>query len=1078
MKRLLYVLSILLALSSAAWAQDKVITGVVTGEDGKPIPGATVLVKGTATGAITDLDGKFTLSVAPDATTLVFSFIGLEKQEIAIGASTTISAKLLKSTKKLDEVVVTALGVEKKQKAIGYSQQQIGGDELRESGEQNLIEGLASKVAGVQVTSSGGSPGASSKIVIRGPSTINSNDNQPLIVLDGVPIDNSTDNTTSGDYAYDKNLSGVNNSNRALDINPDDIESVNVLKGPAAAALYGVRAGNGAIIITTKRGNTKGDKKLHVTIGASVEIDQVSQLPKLQNKYAQGTGGGVLDSVGNPSVGTYDTGDPGADGIYGTADDNSLGTNRSWGPTIASIKGKAYDHYKEFFKTSVGVNTEASISGGNDRATARLSFANLKQNGVIPNTNFNRTSVRVASDTKITDRWSLGVTADYTHSGGTKAQNGSNVSGVMLGLTRAPASADLIGTSDTAAHDPYKYASGQQRQYFYAYDNPFWTVYNNTFTDDVNRFIGNAFTTYKFTDWFDASYRLGTDVYTDQRQQNMAINSQGSISDYGLNGMVELNTKRNNELYGDLLLNFHHQIVKDFNGSVSLGHNFDRRDYQDLYSRAGNLTIPDFYNLSNGSILYASESRSTQKSTALFFDASFDYKNMLYFEATGRNEWSSTFGQKKNNFFYPSGNISFVFTELIKPNKWLSFGKIKGSIGQVGIAPPVYSSRTYFAVPNVSDGYTAGLSFPYLGQSGYGYSYNLVLGNPNLTPEKKLEYEVGTDLRFFNGRLTLDFTYYYNKTSDMIIQRPIASSSGFNTISDNSAVMRNQGIELVLGADVLKFEHNSFKWNVTFNISRNRNQVLSLAEGVSEVNISNGFSDIGGYVIAGQPYGVFYGTSWDRTSDGLLILDTSAAGGGLPLVKAQRGKVGDPNPKFLAGLRNTFSFKGITLSVLLDFRHGGDIWCGTCARLNRLGASAASADRERTYQINGAVQSGVDAQGNPTYTPYTSTVSAYDYFATYLGDGGNYATENAIFDGSWIRLREVTLSYRYNFKPNKLKIQAIDISFTGRNLWLKTKYPGVDPETSLTGASSNLGGFDYFNNPGTKSYILGFKAFF
>ncbi|MBN1186426.1 MAG: SusC/RagA family TonB-linked outer membrane protein, partial [Bacteroidales bacterium] len=1005
--------------SLSLWAQTKTITGKITGsDDGLPIPGAAIMVKGTSIGTVTNADGVYSLQIPDNATTLWVSYMGMKTQEVEIQGRSTINVALQSDTKQVDEVVVTAMGISREKKSLGYSVQDIKGEQLTRSGESNVINTLTSKVAGVQVISSGGTPGASSKILIRGNSSFTGN-NQPLIVVDGIPIDNSTNNTVAGDYPYNANLQGVNNSNRALDLNPDDIESVTVLKGPSAAALYGARAANGAIVYTTKRGKSGA---MSIVYGINSEFNVVSKLPDEQRIYAQGA---IVEGVPTYQLGA---------------------TANSWGPKISSLAGvQAYNNTDDFFDTGVGVTHNLSITGGDEKNTFRVSFSRLNQEGIVPETEFTRTSARINADSKITSKLKASASASYTNSGGVKSQNGSNLSGMMLSLFRTPASWNLAD---------YQYEDGSSKNYFSAYDNPYWSAKNNPFTDNVDRFLGNIVFKYDILPWLNASYKLGADIYTDRRKQIFAIGSQ-NVDD--LLGQIEEHTIRYQQYYQDVVLSADHTWFEKLNTSLTAGGNISHEFTDALYGRGRQLNIPNFYNLKNATNLYADQTQTTIRNSALFFDAGFGWDNFAFINVTGRNEWSSTFGQSKNNFFYPSVSLSFVFSEFID-NRVLSFGKFRAARAVGGNSPSAYSSKTYYISPFFADGFTDGNSFPFLNQAGFTYSNTL--GNPDLKPEKTVETELGVDLKFFDNRLGFEFTWYNKETEDILVARPIAGSSGFQGIVANSGSMRNRGVELVFNATPLKF--NDFVWNIEGNFSKNVNEVLKLAEGVSEIDIESAFTSIASEAIVGDAYGALYATRWERNDKGQLVIGAN----GLPNVLDTRGNIGNPFPDWTAGLRNSFSYKGFTVSALLDFREGGMIWNGTIARMNRLGRTAESVNREQTYVIPGVKENGA-VNDIP--------ISALNYFSHYKGDGAFSATENAVFDGSWIRLRELSLGYRYNFKKSDFWFKFVELSLIGRNLWLNTDYPGVDPETSLTGAGSNLTGFDYFNNPGTKSFSIGLK---
>ena len=1029
---------------TSAYAQDgRELTGTVT-SGGQPVPFSNVFVKGTTLGTQTDLDGKYKLTVPASATTLVFTSVGFKNKEVAIPAGTNVlDIAAEKDVLELNQVVVTALGIKKEQRALGYSVQQVKGEEVKGSGESNIVEGLAGKVAGVQIESQSGTPGASSKILIRGNATI-SGENQPLFVIDGIPVDNSTNNIV-GDNSYDPNLAGVAQSNRAIDINPDDIESINVLKGPAASAIYGVRAGNGAVVITTKRGHATGANKISVVVSSSVEIDQVNKLPKTQDQYGQGQGGGEIDSTGKAvAAGAHDA------------------SKYSWGPAIDGNTVKRYDNNKDFFKTGVAFTNNVAVSGGDDNSTFRLSLGDFRQTGVVPNSSFERKSIRLTGDTKLSSKVSVGATANYINSGGTRAQQGSNTSGIMVGLLRSPADFDLKGSGS----DGYKNPDGTPRNFYQFYDNPYWSAYQNPFVDNTDRILGNFNVSYKPIQWLDVVYRLGADQYTDARKQVFALNSQGPGF---ITGQIEENTIRHSEYYSDLLVTGHHDFSDKLSGSLLIGNNLDDRFDQQLYARGRNLSVPNFYNLSNASSLYANESHTTVRTAALFFNPTLSYNNMLYADFAGRNEWASTFGENKNHFFFFSGSASFVFTELIPKNDILSFGKLRASYGESGINPPVYSNRTTYAQPTIADGFTSGLSFPYQGQNGVANSSNNVLGNPGLRPERLTGREVGADLRFLNGRLNFDITYYNQVTTDAIISEPLPPSSGYRAFTANAASIQNQGIELVAGATPVQVK--DFKWVIGMNYTTNKNKIVSLAPNVNEIVVSNAFTGISPYAIAGQPFGALYGYGWQRTPDGSILVDQN----GIPKTSGTQTRLGNPYPKWTMGLRNTFTYQHFTLTGLLDIRVGGDIWNGTWARLNTLGRTDESADRGQTYVVQGE-QAVTDVNGHVSYKANTQQISARDYFRYYKGDADNNI-ENAIQNGGWTRLRELTLSYHFKLS-NSTFVKGLDLSLTGRNLMLWTKYKGVDPETSLTGAGSNVGGFDYFNNPGTKSYIFGATASF
>jgi TonB-linked SusC/RagA family outer membrane protein len=858
------------------------------------------------------------------------------------------------------------------------------------------------------------------------------------VVIDGLPIDNSTSNTSAADYPFNMNLQGVNNSNRALDINPDDIETITILKGPAAAALYGAQAASGAIIITTKKARGKGGKSkgFSLTYSSSLEIQKVNKLPELQTKYGQGTGGGTLDSDGKP----VEEGSP-----------NPASPN-SWGPLTKP--DSAWDNLKEFFKTGHLYNNSVVLNAFNEKSSLRVSFANIKQDGIVPNSDYKRNTITVNADHRISDKFSFGTAFSYINSSGTMVQNGSNLSGVMLGLTRTPADYRL---SDPNSGGPngWTNADNTQRQWFPLYDNPHWSVRNNPYTTDLNRIYGNLnfkFAPFKF---MDLSYRLGTDVYTDKRLSIFSIGS--NQPDNAPGGEISENIQTHRYVYQDILATFKRSLTDDIDASLMLGSNVQYEHSQDQYLRGRDLTIPGYYNLSNASNLYANSSYSVLKKTGVFGDLNVNYKEYVFLNVTARQDRWSSFNKK---ILYPSASLAFVFSDFIN-QKWFTFGKARVAYAQAGKGPSAYSTKNYYAKPFFSDGFTSGLGFPYLSQNGFGASN--VLNDPNIKPETTTSQEFGLDLRFLDSRFRIDFTYYNQQSKDIILSLPIAPSSGYRFLYTNSGEMENKGIEMVVAASIIK--KKDFTWDVAVNFNRNRNKVIKLGNGVDELAPEEAFTSAGSYAIVGDPYGVIYGTKWARNDAGQLIIGAN----GLPTLDPKKGNLGSPYPDWMMGFRNTFTYKGVSLTGLLDIRQGGVVWNGTYARLSRLGRTEESTDRNRTYVID-----GVKADG----TPNTKAVSAASYYQTYLGDGGSYAAENAIQDASWLRLRELGLSYNLKVKAVDKYIKSVDLGVVAKNLWLKTDYKGVDPETSLTGAGSNVGGFDYFNNPGIKSWIFSLRANF
>jgi TonB-linked SusC/RagA family outer membrane protein len=1021
---------LLLLFGQTAIAQTHKVKGKVLDENGQGLPGAGVTIKNTQVGVVTDLDGNFVLDVPEGDNLLVVQAIGYYKQEVTITGNGAIVHMKVES-KALKETVITALGIKKEKKRLGYSISEVNSEDVYKSGENNTVEALAGKTSGVNVTSSAGTPGASSKITLRGIPTLQG-ENQPLFVVDGVVIDNSTSQPVAGDYPYNVNLSGVNSSNRALDIDPDDIESVSVLKGPEAAALYGQSGGNGAIIITTKKGHyrKKGEKSLGITYRSSVEVTTVSQLPSMQDQYLQGNGG-KLDTSGS--------------------------TPNSWGAAKDTMPGvKTYNKYNDFFKTGLGFTNNIAIDGGSETSVFRVSYGNYSTTGVIPNSNLKRNTITLSGESKQNSWLTVGGSANYSNTQTQMVQNGSTLGGVMLTLLRAPINYNILNYMNPL--------TGNQTQYYSIYDNPLFTAYKNPYNDQTDRIFGNLYANAKINDHWSANWKLGSDVYSTQSRQIYAISSFGDDNNDQL-GQVNYSTSYSKTLYSDFIVHYDQQLSDkiEFNGFI--GHNFWYLETSSDFSRGRVLSVPDYYNLNNAAQLYASNSSYYERRQGVYGDAQVGYRNFLYLDVTGRNDWSTAFGPNGRSLFYPKADAAWIFSEFIPKNDWIGFGKLRLAYSDAGLVPQsyTYSHLTYYGVPTFTDGYTNGNSFPYLGQPGLAAVNTYYPGN--LKPADNEAREVGLELRLFKNRVSFTGVYYDQVSHNNLILQPTAPSSGYQYQWANGGDVQNRGLELDLNIDIIK--NKSFQWNLGGNFTLNRNKVLSLPSNVNDINIESGFSEILTQAFVGQPVGVFYGTAWLRDpKNGKILVDDN----GLAQVDPIQRIIGNPNPDWLMNINNSFTYKGFNFSFLIDIRHGGDIWNGTQARLNNVGMSGASADRNGTFLLPNAEYASTGAAD-------TTHVSSSYYWRTFKGDHGNYAAENAIQDGSWVRLRSVNLSYKFNFRKKNptSTIQYLELGVSARNLILITNYTGVDPETSLTGASSNLNGYDYFNNPGTKSYMINLR---
>ncbi|WP_343662637.1 SusC/RagA family TonB-linked outer membrane protein [Chryseobacterium mucoviscidosis] len=937
-------------------------------------------------------------------------------------------------TQEIEGVVVTALGIKREKKALGYATSQVGGGDLQKSGETNVIQGLAGKVAGVQVTGTAGTPGASSKIVIRGQKSIELS-SQPLIVLDGQIIDNSYNNNAGSGT----NIGGVDDSNRAVDINPDDIESVNVLKGGAAAALYGEGARNGVIIYVSKKGRKR--KGIGIDFSTTVGYDMLSNMINLQKTYAAGTNG----------VAYIDPAQYGSDGFPLTG-----GTNQSWGPLISSVSGlKAYDNVKNFYQTGVTNNYNLALSGGGENGNFRASFGHLNQTGIVPNTSLKKTSFNINSEYKFTEQLKVGGDFLYSNTTGIRAQKGSNVSGIMLSLLRMPSTYDVRD---------YQTAQGYNKNYFSAYDNPFYTVYNNPYTDETNRVIFNGHINYNYSKSLNAIVRAGVDTYTTHAQQNYSFSSNGNSTADGT-GQVILDTFTKSLYNLDLIFNGIFDITDNINLNYNIGGQINSTFFNDQYSVGSTMLEINQYNLSNFSNYKAQNADYKQIRRGVFGSLEFSFYDQVYLTLTGRNDWNSALPKQNNSYFYPSISASWLFNKTLGLPSWVNLGKIRASYASTYAAPLSYNVITPYITPLFTDSFGPQLTSPYNSVGAYGFS--TILRNSNLKPEHNKEFEIGLELEMFK-RLHLNASAYKSTNYDLLITLPIAPSSGYSTYYTNGPSVENKGLEVSLGYDIFKKEN--FSWDFTLNWAMNRNKVVDL-NGVPD-NSAMGSDYFSGNltptISLGQPLGVFYGSAYRRDNSGNLIIGSD----GLPILSAEYQLIGNPNPDWTGGFRNNLRYKNLSLSFLLDFRKGGDIWNGTLARLNRLGMTQASAEnRSGTYVIPGVLEDG---------SPNNIAISNKTYYVSYLGDGSGSANETAIEkDINWLRLRDVTLSYNFSKVISQSMglsfVKNAELSLSARNLFLITNYKGIDPENSFAGSSSNTQGFDYFNNPNTRSYYLTFK---
>ncbi len=1065
-----------MGMGLVSYAQ-QTISGTVSDDKGEPIPGVNVIVKGTTTGTTTDLNGQYRLSLTGGDATLVFTFIGLETEETEIGGRSVVDVTMLPDVTQLEEVVVTAVGVERSRKALGYSVGSVGSDQIQQISEPDILRSMQGKIPGVNIAATSGAPGSATRITVRGASSLYGN-NDPLFVVDGVPFNNTQYNTSNqllGGGAYGSPLSFLD---------PNIIESVNVLKGAAAAALYGSRGANGVILITTTAAKSKVTRKgLEVTVNSSFSIEEIANLPDYQNTYGNGSEFNYQNANGSwgpafaerDSFPTWPT---------FTAAFPDLPTNS---PYVADP-----DNVESLFETGKVFENSISVQGGNENSTFSGGISHLTQDGYIPFASFDRTSINIGSRTQLNNGFNFGGSATYSKSetnGPFFGENGAAGAEVASSFART---LWLGRTWDSSL--PYETPTGGN--VFYngnGIDNPRWSWEHNGIQEVTDR-IGAAFdVAYDITDWLNVSYKVGTNQYTTRRKQIYDIGSNA----YSGNGAITTDDISFEELNSDLLISATQDVNSEINVRVIAGQNLNQRSSTQQSVTATGLVVPDIFDITNTGSVVANNLPNRvpffkRRLMGLFYDVSVGYRDFLFLNTTGRNDWSSTLPTANRSFFYPSVSASFVFTEVLPISRSIvDFGKIRAGWARVGNDAPVYSLTNVF---NVNLGQASGIigsqpdiDFPLQGQSAATLSN--VGSDPDLTPEFTNEIEFGLNIQLLNGRIDLDATYYDRNSTDQIGTISVPSVTGFEQVVTNFGDVENKGWEI--GLNVVPVRTGSgFEWSTFFNFTRNKNTVLALSDGVEILNQRNLFGGgIRPVFIPGQPYGALYGTTSAKDDEGNWLVNP-ATGLLFPAVGDDRFQViGDPNPNFTLDVTNNFSFKGISLSFLVSYKDGGDIYSTTVERLMGRGVVQDTEDRERSRIIPGFLgdpntgQPLLDDAGNKI--PNTIQVTTNDLFFAAGGPESffiNASDENSVFDGTVIRLREVSLGYSLPAQwLDKTPFGSANISLTGRNLWyFAPNIPhstNFDPEVNGFGAT-NTQGIEYAAAPQTKRYGVNLRFTF
>lgn len=1026
------MLSAIFGLLINVIAQNRIISGRVTDSNGDPVPRASVLVKGSRIGTTTNTEGNFTLSVPPNAKTLVISSVNMTSQEVSItGEPITVSLKTAATS--LEGVVITSLGIARDKRSLGYASQNLKGEELANRGEVNIANALQGKVAGVNITNASGGAGASVNINIRGISSFTGS-NQPLFVVDGIPISNDVDRTNSGPNGT---LGDNQPANRALDIDMNNVESVNVLKGPAAAALYGSRASAGAIIITTKKGGSaKG--KAEVILNSNFSFQDAFGLPKVQNLYGQGASG-VFSSTTNNSFGP----------AFGSTPSiaNGLIVN---GAPVANYQ--AYpDNINDFFRQATSAENTITINGGDALRNQTFSVGNVTQTGILYNTFLKRTDMRFGANAPIGDKLKVGGSISYinTVQQGTLGGNNSGLAS-LLGLARN------IDLTSYRVNGTYKNITGGNNYLLPGVDNPYFDQFENPLTSNVNRFIGNANIGYDMFNWLNISYRLGGDIYTDRRKQVFAITS-GRVP----NGNVRDEMFFRSEINGDLIIRAtkNNLFLHDLNLTGLVGQNINQRRFQDIAVQGDQLGAPGFYNVNNGSVFSvgSGESSSLRRLLGYYGQASFSYKNYAFLEFTGRIDKSSTLPKEKNSYFYPSVNASLVFTDALNiKSDFFSYGKIRANYAKVGRDADPYLLNNVYVVEGFGNN-VASFAFPLGATGGFGASTRLSDTIP-LSPEFKTSYEAGVNLQFFKNRVSLDVTYYSEDSKSQILNVAVAPSSGFRTYTTNIGELTNKGLEITATATVVR--SRNFTWDVNGNFTRQRNMVVSIAPGVDNTSIP-GSAFIGSVPSfkTGYPYGVIIGGTIPRSPDGDRLINP-ATGTYQPTVAGN--VLADPNPDYQFGVTNSLNYKGFNLGFTFDFTKGGQVLSFTAATYKSRGALDITAvDREQPHILPGVI---LDPSGK--YVPNNIQISGQTYWSTAMG---GLQSEFNVYDATVFHLREITFGYTVPSTTSKsLHINGLRFGLFARNIFYVAPNSPIDPQLNTQGAG-NIRGLDLQGTPNVRS---------
>lgn len=1065
----LFLLALAIGVIQGA-AQVTTVRGIVTTEeDGEPVIGASVIVKGTSLGTVTDVNGRFELSgFPPSATRLLISYISLMAKEVAIAPQVSVTLK--SDTHLLDEVVVTALGISREKKALGYTAQEVKQDALVQGKDNNLLNSLSGKIAGVRITNTQGDVG-SSRIVIRGETSI-AGENQPLFIVDGIPVDNSQLNARS---------SGRDFKNAIADLNPEDIKTLTVLKGPNAAALYGARAAHGAIVITTKGGD-KRQKGIGITLHSSTQVSFVATLPEFQNLFGQGAGG-RFSYVDGKGAGVND----GVDESWGPRLDIGLLIPQFDSPLDADGNRVATpwvshpNNVRDYFRMGISTNNGISVARGDDKYQFRVGYNYEKQVSIVPDAGTNKTNISLNTDYHLAKWIVVGATANYIvytapSLPGSATPSGSNVrsNSPMLQFLWFGRQVD---TNSLKAD----YTRNWNSSY---YDNPFWSASYNTQSQERHRLIGDLHAEFRLTDGLNVRFRTSTDWYNDRRKSKVKWGSAGAGSPYGSYAEDAYTVKENNT---EVLATYIKQLNKNWGIDALLGFNVRNKQYENNYQAAPRLAVADLYTLTNSrDPLTSSNDFYRLRQYGLYGSIQLDYRRWAFLNITGRNDWSSTLPVDNNSYFYPSVTASVLLSEAFGwRSKAVNYLKIRGGWSQVGADANPYQLATVFTSETAFNGN------PLQSSSTIGM-------NPNLKPENTSSIEAGFEAAFWDNRLYLDFTYYKTDSRNQILKLATTAASGYTSQVRNAGHIRNRGYEIQLGAVPIQTS-KGFRWNLDLNYGANSSKVVKLDDEGLITSYRLYSSGIQILASVGEAYGTLFGTSYVRDANGNVVVDAN----GLPKISTTNKTLGKFTPDWTGGISNTFSYRSLSLSFLIDASVGGSIFSntnktgkytgvlantlsgrdaehgglwyytdamGNNVRLPESPSYSVSSDGLYYAQVNGqstrVYQDGIMVEGvTESGSKNEEVVSAEKYYHRIYS-----IAEANVYDASYVKLREVALSYRLpRLWTQKLHLQEASVTLTGRNLWTIYKsVPNIDPESALT--TGNAQGVEAYSLPTTRSF--------